>query len=107
MAGIEEGIVRLERLVALRKTVERCSLLGSAYKRLSMTLDRTGRHDKAQDGAGRQQCRTMRDAEEIARATGADNLFYPAKNCISAQVRAALLAGSLPSLDPGRMKTGQ
>jgi len=103
LAGIEEGIVRLEQLVALRKTVERCSLLGSAYKRLSMTLDRAGRHDRARTALA-SAVSHYADAEEIARKTGADNLFYPAKNGIGAQVRAALLAGSLPSLDPGRVK---
>ena len=44
------------------------------------------------------------DAEQIALRTGADNLFYPARNAISAQVRSALLAHELPELDPARLK---
>ena len=103
IAGIEEGIARLGRLAALRKTVERCSLLGSGYKRLSMAFDRAGQPDRAK-AALAAAVSHYADAEEVARASGADNLYYPAKNCISAQVRTALLAGHLPSLDPGRLK---
>ena len=40
----------------------------------------------------------------MARKVGADNLFYPAKNCISAELRAAFLQKRMPQVDAGRMK---
>ncbi|MDE2370772.1 MAG: CHAT domain-containing protein [Burkholderiales bacterium] len=103
LAGIADGIARLQRLVALRQTVERCSLLGSAYKRQTMALDRGGDHDQAR-AALAAMVKHYGEATTIARATGAANLFYPAKNLISAQVREALLAGRLPQLDAGLVK---
>ena len=102
-AGIRAGIVQLERLVALRPTLERESLLGSAHKRLTMVEWRAGRTVQAQAALDAAVAH-YRSAEALARRSGADTLiFYPAKNAISCELRAAFLAPRAPVLDAGRV----
>ena len=43
-------------------------------------------------------------AEGMARKSGADNLFYPAKNCISCELRASFLARKPPSISEERIR---
>ena len=43
-------------------------------------------------------------AEGMARKSGADNLFYPAKNCISCELRAMFLAGKPGSISEERIR---
>lgn len=100
---IEEGIAQLGRLAAVKPTLERESLLGSAYKRLTMIEWRAGRKSEAK--------KALKDAiwhygvaETIAVRQGADNLYYPAKSGISAELRAAFLAKRLPDFADDRMK---
>ncbi|MDB5778075.1 MAG: hypothetical protein JWP93_440 [Polaromonas sp.] len=100
---IQEGIAQLARLAAVKPTLERESLLGSAYKRLTMVEWRAGRKDKAQ-AALDDAVRHYAEAEAIAARQGSDNLYYPAKNAISAEVRAAFLNERLPELADDRMK---
>ena len=100
---IQEGIVQLERLAAVQSTVERESLLGSAYKRLTMIEWRAGRKDKAQ-AALDEVVRHYGMAEATAARQGFDNLHYPAKSGISAELRAAFLSKRLPDFADDRMK---
>lgn len=100
---IQEGIAQLERLAAVKPTLERESLLGSAYKRLTMVEWRAGRKDKAQTALD-DAVRHYAVAEAIAARQGADNLYYPAKNGISAELRAAFLNERLPDFADDRMK---
>jgi CHAT domain-containing protein len=100
---IEAAIAQLESLVALQSTTERANLLGSAYKRLTMVETRAGRKAEAR-AALDAMVRYCGAAEAMARKAGADNLFYPAKNAISADLRAAFLQGRLPELADDRMK---
>ncbi|MBH2042030.1 MAG: CHAT domain-containing protein [Comamonadaceae bacterium] len=100
---IQEGIAQLGRLAAVKPTLERESLLGSAYKRLTMIEWRAGHKDKAQ-AALDEAVRHYAVAEAIAARQGADNLYYPAKNGISAELRAAFLNKRLPDLAADRMK---
>ncbi len=84
---IDEGIAILTRLAALQTTAERESLLGSAYKRLVM---------RSPDGAAsvdalRSMALHYGRAEQLTRQNGGDNLFYPAKNGIGADLRLAFL----------------
>ncbi|MGH8606890.1 MAG: tetratricopeptide repeat-containing protein [Gammaproteobacteria bacterium] len=90
-ADIEAGIGQLERLAAVQSTIERESLLGSAYKRLTMVEWRAGRK-RAADAALNSAVKHYGNAEGMARKAGADNLFYPAKNGISCELRASFLA---------------
>ncbi|HZT56179.1 MAG TPA: CHAT domain-containing protein, partial [Burkholderiaceae bacterium] len=106
--GILEGIAHLERLAALQPTQEREALLGSAYKRLTMIESkadkgRAGKHPAA-SAALAASVRHYAAAEAMARKSGADNLHYPAKNGIAAELRAAFLDGRVPQLDADRLK---
>lgn len=101
--GIADGIAQLERLVALQSTVERESLLGSAYKRLTVLEWRAGCKPAAQ-AALDQMVAHYRAAEALARKAGDCNFHDPAKNCISAELRAAFLKKRLPRIDAARFK---
>jgi CHAT domain-containing protein/pimeloyl-ACP methyl ester carboxylesterase len=100
---IQEGIAQLARLAAVKPTLERESLLGSAYKRLTMVEWRAGRSGDAKKALDKAALHYA-EAEAIADKQRADNLYYPAKNAISAQVRAAFLNERLPEFAEGRMK---
>ena len=103
-AGVRAGIIQLEQLVALRPTVEREGLLGSAYKRLTMIEARAGRARDAQL-ALEAAARHYGASEVLARKAGADKLvFYPARNAISCTLRAAFLEKRLPAPLDDRIK---
>ena len=101
-AGIRAGIALLERLAALQPTLERESLLGSAWKRLTMVESRAGRKAEAKVALDAMVAH-YGAAEALARKAGDDTLFYPAKNGISAELRRAFLAERLPQLDTERL----
>ena len=102
-ADINAGIEQLKRVVAVQPTIEREDLLGSAYKRLTMVEWRAGRKVAARVALDA-VVKHYRAAEAMARKIGADNLYYPAKNGISAELRAAFLNKRLPRLDEARVK---
>ncbi len=99
---IQEGIQHLVKLVALQPTTERESLLGSAFKRLVML---EARHGKAAASLAALKNMALHYAagEALASAEDADNLFYPAKNCISAELRLAVLQRRACVLAEGRV----
>lgn len=101
--GIKEGIGRLEKLAAMQPTVERESLLGSAYKRLTMVEWRAGEEGPAKVALAASVAH-YGTAETMARKSGAENLHYPAMNGIGAELRDAFLHGHTPQLDDDRMK---
>jgi hypothetical protein len=102
-AGIRAGIARLEALAAVQSTIERENLLGSAYKRLSMIEWETERQAEAK-AALAASVRHYGEAEAMARKAGTDNLHYPAKNCIGAELRAAFLDQRDPAIGTDRLK---
>jgi hypothetical protein len=103
---VEEAIQHLDRLVAMQPTAEREALLGSAYKRLVM-IDgrgdadaaplrgnrRRGRRTAAGDRLAELRAMALHygNAERLAQQSRTGNLFYPAKNGISAELRLAFL----------------
>jgi tetratricopeptide (TPR) repeat protein len=103
---INESIAQLERIVALAPTQERESLLGSAYKRLAMV---EGREPVSEQGraaelkALQSMVQHCAAAENLARETHAANLYYPAMNCISAELRLAWLKGRATKIDEQRL----
>ncbi|MBC8058728.1 MAG: CHAT domain-containing protein [Rhizobiales bacterium] len=101
--GIEAGIAQLERLAAVQPTFERSNLIGSAYKRLTMVEWKAGR-SAAADAALAASVAHYGAAEAMARKSGADNLHYPAKIAIAAELRAAFIARRTPDLDDDRVK---
>jgi CHAT domain-containing protein/pimeloyl-ACP methyl ester carboxylesterase len=104
-AGVELGIQQLECLIAVQATLERESLLGSAWKRLAMIEERRAQQTGKNTSAAALQASIAHygRAEAMAIQAGADNLFYPAKNCIAVEVCAAFQAKTLPELDPARL----
>jgi hypothetical protein len=85
---IDAGIRQLQQLTAMHPTVERENLLGSAWKRKA----------QVEQGAPvlaalRQSMRHYANAEALARAAGADDLFYPIMNGLAVQLRLAALQG--------------
>jgi hypothetical protein len=85
---IHEAIRHLEQLVALHPTVERESLLGSAWKRL--VLASTG---PPAEQALQQMAAHYARAEALALAAAAPNLFYPAMSAIAGELRLAAMRG--------------
>jgi CHAT domain-containing protein len=118
---IEEAIARLQKLVEIQPTAEREALLGSAYKRLVMIegradaptggKQRRGGRRAAVAGERLDALRKMAlhygNAERLAREANADNLFYPAKNGISAELRLAFLERRPAELAVERMRAVQ
>jgi CHAT domain-containing protein len=126
---IDEAIARLKKLVEIQPTIEREALLGSAYKRLVMVEGRAAEAMAAAPAAtaakrGRRRAavashtgerlvalRAMAlhygNAERLAREANAANLFYPAKNGISAELRLAFLERRPAELAVERMRAVQ
>jgi CHAT domain-containing protein/pimeloyl-ACP methyl ester carboxylesterase len=117
---IEEAIAKLGKLLEIQPTAERESLLGSAYKRLVMIEARAAgaqseaRRGRARNGAVGERLEALRamalhygNAERLARAMDADNLFYPAKNGISAELRLAFLERRPAELAVDRVRAVQ
>ncbi len=104
-AAIEEGLAHLDRLAALQPTAERETLLGSAYKLLAMVEARV--INKARTAASLAALRKMMahyaNAETLARAAQASNLYYPLMNRIGAELRLAFMTKRPTVIDPARL----
>jgi CHAT domain-containing protein len=87
-AEIHSAIAHLQQLAALHPTVERESLLGSAWKRLTMLSE-----GKAALDALARMVEHYARAETLARDQGAANLFYPLMNALAGELRLAALRG--------------
>ena len=97
-ARVEEGIAQLTRLASVHRTAERESVIGAGYKRLAMI---EARHDTEPNrlaclAALKRMAEHYDAAAVLAREAGASNVFYPAKNSISAELRMAWLQGRAP-----------
>ncbi|MCB1954358.1 MAG: CHAT domain-containing protein [Rhodocyclaceae bacterium] len=97
---IDEGMSVLSKLAAMHPTLERKSLLGSAFKRRAMILRVEGK--RADEALGAMET-FYAEAEAIGRASGAANLFYPGTNCLAAAIALALAAGKPLALDSERV----
>ena len=126
---IDEAIARLQKLVEIQPTIEREALLGSAYKRLVMvegraadataatpavTAAKRGRRRAAVAAHTGERLVALRamalhygNAERLAHEANAANLFYPAKNGISAELRLAFLERRPAELAVERMRAVQ
>jgi hypothetical protein len=87
---IEESIVLLTKLISVEQTMERASLIGSAYKRRALVEGAAGRQAPI-TRALEQMKASFEVAQEIGRRSGAEDLYYPASNRLAAEV--ALHAG--------------
>ena len=80
---IDAGIVLLEKLVSIQPSMERWSMLGSAYKRLAMVLDAAG--EPSSNAIAEMKSR-YRQAEQAGRKAKLPNVFYPMLNLIAAEL---------------------
>ncbi|HTP98011.1 MAG TPA: CHAT domain-containing protein, partial [Casimicrobiaceae bacterium] len=96
---IDAALELLERVTDLQPTVERQSLCGSAWKRLAMVEMQAGDAEAAQRAIAKMKERYRR-AVEIARATGSDDLFYPALNFMAAALVADAGKRGFRGFDP-------
>jgi len=101
--GIAAGIHELEKLAAVQTTIERGAGLGSAYKRLTMLEWQSGRKAEAH-AALVKAIESYAGAEAMARRLKVDNLFYPAKNGISCELRAAFVTGKPAQIAEQRIR---
>lgn len=96
---IDHSLTLLTKLVAVAPTMERLSLIGSAYKRRALVL---GIHRPSDMPQALRQMKTYYDkAWEVAKADGLADLYYPASNSLAADL--ALNAGR-SARDPDRTK---
>lgn len=101
-AEILGAVELLNQLSAIQPTVERASLLGSAWKRLTMIEAAAGRA-AASRAALEQAVAAYALAEALAVSTSAANPFYPAMNRLAAQARLAIVTGQPIALDALRL----
>ena len=80
---INDTITALQKLAAVQSSSERASLLGSAYKRLSMIEEVLGRSSTK---SIRNMERAYHDAENRARASTMSDSLYPALNRMAADL---------------------
>ncbi|MGC4078922.1 MAG: CHAT domain-containing protein [Rubrivivax sp.] len=79
------AVEQLERLLALQRTVERWSLLGSAHKRRVM-LERLAGDAAAERAALQAMHAAYGAAEALAREQHHDELYYPGANRLAAEI---------------------
>jgi hypothetical protein len=87
---IAQSLEVLTRLIAMGQTMERASLIGSAFKRAALVNDVAGRRARAEQ-ALRQMRAAYREAQDVGEKAGDADVYYPAANRLTAEV--ALNAG--------------
>ncbi len=88
---IAQSLDLLTRLIAIDQTMERASLIGSAYKRRALVDGAAGRRARVQQGL-RQMRAAYQDAQKVGEKSGATDVYYPIANRLTADV--ALHAGT-------------
>jgi tetratricopeptide (TPR) repeat protein/pimeloyl-ACP methyl ester carboxylesterase len=97
---VAKAIELLEHVVATGKTMERLSLLGSAYKRLAKVVGA-----RESTSALQRALKQYEEAEKLARSGNPAGLFYPALNCMSLEMRlAARRNEAIAGFDAGRIE---
>ena len=93
---IEASLKLLDEIIPVKSTMERENLVGSVYKRSALVNLVAGRAAQA-----RRDLRAMRKAYaqalKVGKAEGSDRLYYPASNCLVADL--ALATGRRVTLD--------
>jgi hypothetical protein len=88
---IDDSLALLTKLIAVEQTMERASLIGSAYKRRALVNGAAGRRARIQRDL-RQMKASYQYAQDVGAKSGASDLYYPAANRLAADV--ALNAGA-------------
>jgi CHAT domain-containing protein len=97
---IAQSLELLTRVMALEPTLERASLIGSAYKRRALVNIAAGRQAHVQEDL-RQMQAAYQQAQELGEKNGTTDLLYPVSNRFSAAVALHAGAGRSRSLDHG------
>jgi hypothetical protein len=87
---LEQALALLAKLRAVDETMERASLVGSVYKRRALVDAAVGRRGRMADSLRRMKA-SYQHAQAVGSKRGASDLYYPASNCLAADV--ALNAG--------------
>jgi CHAT domain len=83
--SVKKATTLLETLIAVQPTIERASGYGSACKRLALIEAAAGRRLEERRAIEAMKVH-YRQAADIARETQAPDLFYPALNCLAAEL---------------------
>jgi CHAT domain-containing protein len=100
---IRDSIALLEKLSAIEQTTERASLVGSAYKRRALVNLAAGKPSQV-DRDLELMSKSYAQAQSLAERAGASDVFYPAANCLVAEVALNAGKGRWRSLDAPRVK---
>jgi hypothetical protein len=101
--AIEKHVCDLEKLLALRPSMERASLMGSAHKRLAI-IARLAKNGQAEQHALECALKHYRDAENLGGAANDPETFYPLYNrlvvelCLGAQASAGGVVADIARL---------
>ena len=82
---IAQSLELLKRLSAVEPTMERASLMGSAYKRMAL-VDGVARRRGRVGQDLRQMRAAYEDAQKLGEKMGATDVYYPVSNCLIADV---------------------
>ena len=82
---IRDSLELLAKLNAVEKTMERESLVGSAYKRQALVHEVSGRTPLVKQSLERMK-RSYESAWIVGRKSGARDVYYPVSNCLVADV---------------------
>ena len=99
---IAAALELLESLVAIEQTLERHSLIGSSYKRRALVNGAAGRTQQVTRDLERMAA-SYAAAEAMGRKAGTGNTFYPAANCLVADVALHAGTGRWRGLDRERV----
>jgi CHAT domain-containing protein len=102
-ALIDRSIELLEKLIAVEPTMERATLIGSAYKRRALVHGAAERHGPLERDL-RQMKASYQRAQDVGAKSDAAELYYPAANVLAADV--ALNAGRRGWRGPDRKLLG-
>jgi len=95
---IAQSLELLGRLTAVTTTMERASLIGSAYKRRALVNGAAGRRMRVQEDLQRMRD-AYRDAQTLGEKSGAADVYYPIANRLSAEVALHAATGRSRRLD--------
>ena len=98
---VEGSLKLLNEIILVKPTMERENLVGSVFKRSALINVVAGRTEQARSDL-RKMKKAYLQALKVGKEEGSDRLFYPALNCLAADL--ALAAGKEMTLDTDLLK---
>ena len=84
---IDRSLGLLQKFIDVEATMERLSLIGSAYKRSALIAAAADKQDRVEQ-ALKEMKSAYRRAQQFGETHGSDEVYYPAANCLVADVAA-------------------